>query len=117
MDSELTSRAQSFFALVGPDDGWLVSLCNALVAHRGPWLRASFSHQREEKPSPIRSTSQIVQIGARRQLQRNPATPQHRSEALRGLVPTSISVQDAKDDPRPCQPTQAIGGEIGPRTC
>jgi hypothetical protein len=117
MDSELTSTSeQSLVALiVGPADGWLVSLLNALVALRGPsQLRASFSHQRKEKPSPIRSTPEIVQISTWRKFKRNPASTQHCSETLRGLAPTSIGVQDPKDDPRPRQPTQAIGGEIGP---
>ncbi|HYW88772.1 MAG TPA: hypothetical protein VFB50_13445, partial [Chloroflexota bacterium] len=89
MDSELTStRAQSFVVLiVGPEDGWLVSLLNALVAVRGPsQLRASLSHQRKEKPAPIRSTPEIVQISTWRKFKRHPASTQHISEPLRRLA-------------------------------
>jgi hypothetical protein len=71
MDFDLTSTtAQSFVALVvEPANGWRVSLLNALVALRRPsQLLASFSQQRKEEPSPIRSTAEIVQIGASRKV-------------------------------------------------
>jgi len=117
MDSDLTSsRAQSFAApITGPEDGGLLPFLNAPVGLCRPGqLHASFSYQREEVSSPIRSTSEIVQVSAWRQFQRDPSTTKDRSEVLRGLAAAPVRVQDAKDDARPRQPAQAIRREIGP---
>jgi len=116
MDSALTSaRARSFVApTVGPEGGWLVSLLKAVVPSRPSQLLACFSHQREEEPSPVRSTPEIVEISTWRKFKRHPASTQHISESLRRLAATSIGVEHPKDDPCTRQPTQAIGREIGP---
>src|SRR6266852_5806483 len=77
-------------------------------------LSSRLRDQLEELTAPVRPAAQLIQIEARRQLERSPARSKGGAEPLRSLAPGAIGIQDAEDDARSGQPPQPIEREVGP---